>query len=113
MSEYPTSEEVNQQQQDLAVAHLAQMRKTAEKGMAQPGSEDRFKRCIEGEPMLWFPYHRALVPGHIYSQAGLKEARISGCCEYHFDRMFEPGWVDAVTGEPGLMPDEDEEPSDG
>ena len=66
------------------------------------------KRCVEGEPMLWLPYHRAVVPGHIYSEKGIDEARMSGCCEYHFDRMFEPGWVDVITGEKGDMPDEDD-----
>lgn len=64
------------------------------------------KKCIKGEPMLWLPYERALIPGHIYSESGLSEAKISGCCEYHFDRWFEPGWVDAITGEHGDTPAE-------
>ena len=66
-----------------------------------------YKRCIEGEPMLWLPHTRALMPGHIYSQAGAAEARISGSCEYHFDRWFKPGWTDPVTGEPGDTPSDD------
>jgi hypothetical protein len=27
-------------------------------------------------------------PGHIYSEAGRKEYKISGCCEFHFDKLF-------------------------
>ena len=64
------------------------------------------KRCLKGEPMLWLECDRAVVPGHVYSQHGLAEARISGYCEYHFDRMFEPGWTDVLTGESGETPDE-------
>lgn len=89
-----------QQQQNETVTML--------KGMAEAAAQTDSKRCIEGEPMLYFPYHRALVPGHIYSEGGIREARISGCCEYHFDRMFEPGWVDVVTGQPGLTSAEEE-----
>lgn len=66
-----------------------------------------FKTCIEGEPMVFLECDRAVAPGHVYSQAGLKEARISGSCEYHFDRWFEPGWVDPITGEKGNTPDEE------
>ena len=32
---------------------------------------------------------KAQRPGHIYSEAGLKEFKISQCCEYCFDGMFE------------------------
>jgi hypothetical protein len=61
-------------------------------------------RCIEGELMLYLPFDRALVPGHIYSMDGIREARISKSCEYHFDKWFQEGWVDILTGEPGHMP---------
>jgi len=61
------------------------------------------KKCIHGEFMLWQPWSRALIPGHIYSEDGLREARISSCCEYHFDKMFDDDWVDVLTGEPGDM----------
>ena len=87
------------EQEQVLVQRLGQM--------AEEASTLDTKRCIEGEPMLWLPHDRALVPGHVYSEAGLDEAKISGCCEYHFDRMFEPGWTDPVTGEPGLTPEED------
>lgn len=85
-------------QQESAVARLQEMAKEAEGG--------DHRRCVNGEVMLYLPYHRALVPGHIYSESGIAEAKISGCCEYHFDRYFQPGWTDPVTGEPGLTPKE-------
>lgn len=85
---------------DAAIAHLREMAERA------AGADT--KKCIEGEPMLWLEFERALIPGHIYSYPGIDEAKISGCCEYHFDRMFQPGWTDIVTGEPGLMPAEEE-----
>ena len=74
--------------------------------MADQAKDLDTKKCVEGEPMLWLPHDRALVPGHVYSEAGRDEASISGCCEYHYDRMFEPGWADPVTGEPGRTPEE-------
>lgn len=78
--------------------HLNQMRAEAE--------QIDSKRCRRGEPMLWFEFDCAVVPGHIYSEAGLREARMSGYCEYHFDRWFQPGWTDVITGEKGDVPDE-------
>ena len=66
-----------------------------------------YKRCLWGEPMLWLPCDRAVAPGHIYSEAGLREARISGSCEYHFDKMFKPGWTDIITKEAGQTPADD------
>lgn len=51
-------------------------------------------RCIEGEAIFWHEYHRALAPGHIYSEAGRNEFRISRLCEYHFDSVTDPSVVD-------------------
>lgn len=46
-------------------------------------------RCIYGEKVYFVEYHRALAPGHCYSEAGVREAQIvSQCCEFHFDMMF-------------------------
>ena len=45
-------------------------------------------RCIQGEKIFFIPDSRARGEGHIYSDAGLSEFRISGCCEYHFDNWF-------------------------
>jgi hypothetical protein len=46
-------------------------------------------RCIYGEKIYYVEHHRALAPGHCYSEAGVREAqRISSCCEFHFDAMF-------------------------
>lgn len=81
-------------------AELAIMRAEADAG-------GDWKKCLKGEPMLFMECDRAVAPGHIYSEAGLKEARISGYCEYHFDRMFEPGWTDPITGEAGNTPEEE------
>jgi len=44
--------------------------------------------CLYGEVMFYRPDTKAFGPGHIYSEAGVSEARISGCCEYHFDEMW-------------------------
>jgi hypothetical protein len=93
--------EPTQQDIDAAVAHLRRMAEEA-KGLDT-------KKCVWGEPMLWMEFERALIPGHIYSYPGMDESKISGCCEYHFDRAFQPGWTDIVTGEPGLMPAEESE----
>lgn len=34
-------------------------------------------------------FTKAWRPGHIYSQAGIAEFRISGTCEYCFDKMCD------------------------
>lgn len=95
----PTPPTLTPEQQE-AVEHL--------RTMATEAAKTDTKVCVwGGEKMLYLPFNRALVPGHIYSMGGIAEARISGSCEYHFDRAFQPGWVDAVTGEPGLTPAED------
>lgn len=56
--------------------------------MATQASSAQTMKCLHGEPVFYWPYTKGLVPGHIYSEAGIAEARISGCCEYHFDSMF-------------------------
>ena len=46
--------------------------------------------CIE-EPahkVFFYDTDKALMPGHIYSQAGEKEYTMSGFCEYCFDAAF-------------------------
>jgi hypothetical protein len=47
-------------------------------------------RCLNGEQVMYFPADKAYGPGHIYSEAGVREFRISGCCEACFDDMFAP-----------------------
>jgi len=46
------------------------------------------RTCIQGEKVIYIPDTHARGPGHIYSDSGLNEHRISGCCEYHFDNWF-------------------------
>lgn len=47
-------------------------------------------KCMHGgESVLFFEADKAYGPGHIYSEAGVREFRISNCCEYHFDEMFQ------------------------
>jgi hypothetical protein len=61
-----------------------------------PSMEDaiRNNRCyIGGEQVFYQPVsehdeQKASGPGHIYSEAGLREYKQSGTCEYHFDNMF-------------------------
>jgi hypothetical protein len=92
------------QHDEAAVAQLREM--------ADQAKDLDTKACIYGEKMLYLPHERALIPGHIYSESGVDEARVSSCCEYHFDKMFEPGWVDIVTGEKGDLYEDEEEDSD-
>lgn len=75
--------------------------------MAREAEDAHTMRCTYGEPMTYLPAHRAYAPGHIYSEMGVNEARISGMCEYHFDFLFEPGWTDPVTGQRGATPAEE------
>lgn len=46
-------------------------------------------RCINGEKVFYVPTDKAYMPGHIYSEEGMREYKISKCCEYHFDKWFE------------------------
>ncbi len=64
---------------------------------AQEGTESLGK-CFEGEPMFFAAADRAYLPGHVYSDAGMREVKISGYCEWHFD-MFT------------FVPDDEEETS--
>jgi hypothetical protein len=43
---------------------------------------------LGGEPVFWYPWERSLVPGHIRSESGRREYKISKCCEYCFDKAF-------------------------
>lgn len=52
--------------------------------------DDSYKtKCIQGEKLVYLPDTEARGPGHVYSDEGLHEFRISGCCEYHFDLWFK------------------------
>lgn len=70
---------VDEQEQAL-VERAAEMAAEAE---ANPAG-----RCIEGEAVFWLAADHAVRPGHIYSEAGRAEFKISGSCEYHFDKWF-------------------------
>lgn len=39
--------------------------------------------------VFWLPGPYALVPGHIYSEDGIREAGITRICEFCFDTMFQ------------------------
>lgn len=46
--------------------------------------------CINcGHEIFWEKSRRSTRPGHIYSEAGLREYKISGMCEYCFDKLTE------------------------
>jgi hypothetical protein len=51
---------------------------------------DGAARCSTGEAVFFFEYPIPLIPGHIYSEKGVDEFRISKTCEYHFDSDFAP-----------------------
>jgi hypothetical protein len=58
-----------------------------------PTQEDaiRNNRCYMGgeQVVIAMGFGPAEGPGHIYSEAGLREYRLSGACEYHFDQLAE------------------------
>jgi len=41
--------------------------------------------CVAGEPVFYMDFKFGLIPGHIYSELGMEEFKISRSCEYHFD----------------------------
>jgi hypothetical protein len=59
------------------------------------------------QPVSEHDEQKASGPGHIYSEAGLKEYKISGACEYHFDEAFaEPlDDLEAIIDEESRCPD--------
>jgi hypothetical protein len=62
-----------------------------------PTQEDaiRNNRCYMGgeqvfyNPVSKYDEQKASGPGHIYSETGLREYRLSGACEYHFDELAQ------------------------
>ena len=69
--------------------------------MARRAEEDEgyTNRCLAGEKVFYYSYPKGLMPGHIYSKAGMDEYFISKSFEYHFDE-----WT--------AEPDEEDEPVD-
>lgn len=57
--------------------------------LVKRAEEANMGRCIYGEAVFYRPDNSAFGPGHIYSETGRAEFRISKCCEYHFDEMFK------------------------
>ena len=88
-----TETEFTPRPEDLEVAEQLRRMKTEAEAQEVPT-----KKCIHGEFMLYLPHDRSVLPGHIRSELGLREARISSCCESHFDRDFDEDWVDPLTG---------------
>ena len=64
------------------------------KQLAEEATEHVTGRCLEGEPVFWMEYYRALVPGHIYSANGRAEFGITRYCEYHYDKFFDEDWTE-------------------
>lgn len=47
-------------------------------------------RCIRcRQVVFYYPADTALIPGHCYTHAGVREVRITGYCEYCFDELFK------------------------
>jgi hypothetical protein len=90
-----------------------------------PTQEDaiRNNRCYMGgeqvfyQPVSKFDEQKASGPGHIYSETGLREYRLSGACEYHFDQLAEepPQAEDFLEKAdwPPMSPEEEEQYGDG
>ncbi len=43
--------------------------------------------CVNGHPIFYVEGQAGELPGHIYSEAGMREFRISRMCEWCFDDM--------------------------
>lgn len=57
-------------------------------------------KCLAGEPVFYYSYPKALIPGHIYSHIGRDEFYISRTCEYHFDQwMRDPDEREVPDGD--------------
>lgn len=52
--------------------------------------DDSAPKCRScGKPIVYLANNESLVQGHIYSQPGLSEARITGMCEFCYDEAVE------------------------
>lgn len=71
---------VTKEQEQRALDDCRTMQKGAE--------EANMSRCVEGEAVFWYAWERGLIPGHIYSEAGRNEFRMSHSCEFHFDKWL-------------------------
>ena len=79
----PPSSEDDYDYEDDKIRECQVMRDLAEK------DQNYTLRCIYGEKVFYVEDTKARMPGHCYSEAGVREVtHISGCCEYHFDKMF-------------------------
>jgi hypothetical protein len=62
-------------------------------------------RCVFCKHAIFFlptGEHGAICVGHVYSEAGMRDVRIVGCCEYCFDNMDNEddeadAWMDDDT----------------
>jgi hypothetical protein len=46
-----------------------------------------FRCCFCNHAFFWLEHDHALVAGHVYSDAGREEVRITGVCEWCFDEV--------------------------
>lgn len=54
--------------------------------LSKKANEHDGKGCVFcNQKMFWLEHDKGLREGHIYSDAGISEARISGVCEFCFD----------------------------
>jgi hypothetical protein len=44
-----------------------------------------YAACVEGEPVVYLPYTETVAEGHICSEAGVQEYKITHMCQWHFD----------------------------
>ena len=57
-------------------------------------------------PTFHYPHTAALMPGHCYTEAGVREVRISGFCEWCFDRITAEV-IDEIVEETQASPEDD------
>lgn len=95
-------EEVERRERKLEFARLVS--REAEVSLKTAEHPER-GRCLEGHAVFYLPGGEALIPGHVYSEAGLREFRISGYCEWCFDRFTREVDPDVLDH----LPDDDDE----
>ena len=100
---HPPSEDAPEEEWARATKELQEWleREVAKDGGKEIGyaSGGQINRCV-AEPIgcgkllvhAPNPFHKAFVPGHVYSDLGVREFKISGLCEWCFDKITkEPG----------------------
>lgn len=73
------------------VKELYKLRATAKQNMSAVDENTRTRACVLCKsPMFFAEDTVSRIKGHVHSRTGAREVQISGCCEYCFDKAFDP-----------------------